>query len=99
MNVVWTKAALKQLRSIHDYIAADSIGYAKRLTDRLIKRSEQLANSPESGGRVLEYDNATIRELLEGPYRIIYRIRPSRVDVIAVIHGARPLPSDLRQDQ
>jgi hypothetical protein len=58
MNVVWTKAALKQLRSIHDYIAADSIGYAKRLTDRLVKRSEQFANSPESGGRVLEYDKA-----------------------------------------
>lgn len=95
MKVVWTKAALKQLRGIHDYIATDSIGYAKRLADRIIKRTEQLQAFPASGGKVLEYDDPTIRELLEGPYRIIYRLRPDRVDVVAVIHGARQLPSDL----
>ena len=30
-----------------------------------------------------------IREVIERPYRIIYYIQADRIDVIAVIHGAR----------
>ena len=39
-----------------------------------------------------EYDADDIRELIEKPYRIIYRIKPDQIDVLAVIHGARLLP-------
>lgn len=35
-----------------------------------------------------------IREILEGPYRIIYRVHPGRVRILAVVHGARTLPED-----
>jgi toxin ParE1/3/4 len=33
----------------------------------------------------------TLREVIEGPYRIIYLIKPDQLDVIAVVHGARDL--------
>ncbi len=92
MKVKWTTTARKHLKSIHDYIAADSATYARRLIDRITNRTKQLATFPESGGRVLEYDDPAVREVLEGPYRIIYRVRSDRVDVIAVIHSARQLP-------
>ena len=92
MRVTWTNTARAQLQNIHDYIAADSTGYAKRLVERIIRRSEQLANYPESGAIVLEYDSPEIREVLEGSYRIIYRLRSNRIDVVAVVHGARLLP-------
>jgi plasmid stabilization system protein ParE len=29
---------------------------------------------------------------LEGPYRIIYCIKPDQVDVLAVIHAAQEIP-------
>jgi toxin ParE1/3/4 len=32
--------------------------------------------------------------LIEGPYRIIYHIKPDQIDVIAVIHGARNVLRD-----
>jgi toxin ParE1/3/4 len=92
MRVAWTNAAQAQLQSIHDYVAADSAGYAKRLVERIIRRSEQLVNYPESGAIVLEYGSPEIREVLEGSYRLIYRLRTNRVDVVAVVHGARLLP-------
>lgn len=92
MRVVWTYAARAQVQGIYDYVAADSVGYAKRLVDRIIRRSEQLVNHPESGAIVSEYNSPQVRELFEGPYRIIYRVRVDRLDVIAVIHGARLLP-------
>jgi toxin ParE1/3/4 len=33
-----------------------------------------------------------IREVIERPYRIIYRIREDRIDVLAVVHSAQVLP-------
>ena len=92
MRVKWSATAKKHLKSIHNYIAADSKTYAQRLVDRITNRTKQLAAFPESGGRVLEYDDPAIREIVEGSYRIIYRIRHDRVDVVAVVHGARQLP-------
>ena len=41
-----------------------------------------------------EYDAEDIREIIEYPYRIIYRIKPDVIDVIAVLHSARLLPDD-----
>ena len=70
------------------HIALDSPAYAKRMVDRLTRRSQQIADFPFSGRRVPEYDIDKIREIIEGPYRIIYHIKPDQIDVVAVIHGA-----------
>ena len=48
-----------------------------------------------SGRTVAEYDAEDIREIIEKPYRIIYRIKPTRIEVLAVIHGAQPLPDKI----
>jgi toxin ParE1/3/4 len=76
------------LDAIYAHIALDSSAYAKRMVDRLTRRSGQIANYPLSGRRVPEYDMDQIREVIEGPYRIIYHIKPDQIDVVAVIHGA-----------
>jgi toxin ParE1/3/4 len=61
------------------------------MVDRLTRRSIQISQQPMSGRKVPEFNMDHIREVIEGPYRIIYRIRPERVDVLAVLHGARDL--------
>jgi plasmid stabilization system protein ParE len=58
------------------------------MVDRLTRRPQQIADFPLSGRRVPEYDIDKIREVIEGPYRIIYHIKPEQIDVVAVIHGA-----------
>jgi plasmid stabilization system protein ParE len=58
------------------------------MIDRLTRRSQQIADFPLSGRRVPEYDADQIREVIEGPYRIIYHIKPDQIDIVAVIHGA-----------
>ena len=63
--------------------------YAKRMVDRITRRSQQIADFPFSGRKVPEYDIDQIREIIEGPYRIIYHIKPDQIDVVAVIHVAR----------
>lgn len=71
------------------YIALDSPEYAKRMVDRITRRSQQIANFPLSGRKVPEYNLEQIREVIEDPYRIIYHIKPDQIDVLTVIHGAR----------
>jgi toxin ParE1/3/4 len=66
----------------------------RRIVDGITRRSEQIAEQPLSGRKVPEYDAEDIRELIEKPYRIIYRIKPDQIDVLAVIHGARLLPDE-----
>ena len=95
MKVHWTDTAQRHLLAIHNYIAQDSPRYGQRTVDRLTRRSQQLAAHPLSGAMVPEYDDPDIREVIERPYRIIYRVMPDQIDVIAVIHGARLLPPTL----
>jgi len=93
MNVHWTNTAQAHLDGIYRFIAQDSSEYAKRMVDRLTRRSQQIAEQPLSGRRVPEYDLDQIREVIEWPYRIIYHIKPDQIDVVAVLHGARNILS------
>jgi toxin ParE1/3/4 len=95
MNVYWTENAIEHLASIYEYIALNSPTYATGMVDRITRRSSQIADSPLSGRMVPEYQAPDIRELIEKPYRIIYRIKQDQIDVLAVIHGARLLPDEL----
>ncbi len=78
MRVYWTQEARDRLREIEAYIAKDSPQGAKQVIDRLLRRSLQLADLPNSGRRVPEYPEADLRELLERPVRIIYRATTTR---------------------
>jgi plasmid stabilization system protein ParE len=69
------------------------------IVDKITRRSEQIAGYPFSGRKVPEYDAEDIREIIEAPYRIIYKIKPDQIDVLAVIHGARLLPESLAQSE
>ncbi len=92
MNVYWTDTAQSNLDGIYTYIAKNSIQYAKRTVDRITSRSIQIGDFPLSGRKVPEISLDQIREVIEGPYRIIYYIKPDCIDVLAVIHGAENFP-------
>lgn len=46
---------------------------------------------PESGRVVPEFERPDLRELIESPYRLIYRVRADTIEVIAVVHLRREL--------
>ena len=96
MKVYWTRNAIKHLTNIYEYIALNSPTYARRMVDRITQRSEQISTQPFSGRKVPEYETEDIRELIEKPYRIIYRLKQDQIDVLAVIHGAQLLPEEIK---
>jgi toxin ParE1/3/4 len=87
MKVLWTETAENHLEAIFSYISLDSPEYARQMIDRITQRSIQAVSFPLSGRKVPEYDVEHIREVLEGPYRIIYLIKHNQIDILAVIHS------------
>jgi toxin ParE1/3/4 len=95
MIVNWTEAALADLRAIEAYIARHSPQYGRGMVERIFDRTGQLVDFPLLGPEVPEYEDESLRELLEGQYRIVYRVYEDRLDVVAVVHGARRMPQGL----
>ena len=95
MRVHWTDNAVDHLVNIYEYISLNSPTYAKQMVDRITRRTVQIGDQPFSGRSVPEYQAEDVRELIEKPYRIIYRIKQDQIDVLAVIHGARLMPDEI----
>lgn len=91
VKVVWTEFAVDDLRSIHSFISKDSKKYADRFIDKLIARTDQLEKNPNSGRVVPEFNVETVRELIEGNYRIIYKVDQDLIAIVRIHHSARQL--------
>jgi addiction module RelE/StbE family toxin len=86
------ESAWLDLDQITDYIALDSPRYAIEFTDRILERLEVLKKFKESGRIVPEFQNESLRELILGNYRIVYRIYSDKlVVVLRIIHGSKLL--------
>ncbi len=96
MTILWTATAVGHLAAIYEYISQTSPFYADRMVQRILARGPQLTTFPDSGRAVPEVGRSDIREVIEGPYRVIYRVTASQVAVLAVVHGRQasigPLP-------
>lgn len=88
-RIVWTEPALRDLDSIHSFIARDSKYYADVFLAELINCTERLKNFPRSGHTVREIGNEETREITFRHYRIIYDIVNDTVRILTVIHAAR----------
>ena len=93
MKVLWTDTAGAHLEAIHNYVAQTSPEYARRIVDKLTRRSMQIAAFPFSGRMVPEYELNEVREVIEGSYRVIYFVKEEKaqIEVLAVIHSTQEL--------
>ena len=92
-KVFWTRQARDDLRAIRDHIARDAPATAAAFVRRLRMSVGRLHEFPLSGQVVPEVGENSIREILFGSYRLIYRLTESRVEMIAVFHSAKILGS------
>lgn len=69
--VTWLDHAKADLRHIHDFIAADSRHYAKKVTQAIVDRTLQLSELLRIGKAVPEINDKGIRELHLYSYRIL----------------------------
>lgn len=91
-QVIWSPSSLRDLDSIGEFIARDSVHYAGLFVERIVAHVEKLREFPQSGRVVPEYGREDLREFIFESYRIVYRVRGDMIQVAAVVHGAKRLP-------
>lgn len=63
----------------------------KRLAREVVAQVERLADFPESGRIVPEFELVNLREIIHPPFRIVYRVDPARIRVVRVWRSERLL--------
>jgi len=91
VKIVWTEQATQDLENLFEYISKDSVLYGSRTVEKLYSRVNILKEYPSSGRKLIEISK-NYRELVEGNYRLIYKITSSDlIHIITVFHTARHL--------
>jgi len=89
LPVIWTHRAKAGLFGIGDYIACRNPPAATRLVAEILDQALVLNTLPRSGRIVPELGNESIRELIHGNYRIVYRIDDDALRILTVFEGHR----------
>ena len=95
MKIVWTKRAERHVRSAYRYWSNEkSETAADLMLERILSTVELLERNPDIGrpGRI-----ATSRELILTPlpFVLAYRVRRDKIEIAALIHGARKWPEQI----
>jgi toxin ParE1/3/4 len=91
-QIRWTDQAITDLAAISAFIEQDSPHYASVVAARLMRAVDRLRDFPRSGRVVPEFELSAAREVVERPYRIIYRlVREDEIHVLTVHHAAKEI--------
>lgn len=82
-------ADLESMRAWHAEQAVPEVG--ERLIGEIVTSIEALADHPDMGRIVPEFDQRFLRELIRPPFRIVYRRDPKHVRVVRVWRSERLL--------
>jgi toxin ParE1/3/4 len=84
------ESAVRDLEEIRDWYAAqDASEVGERIVGEVLASVDQLAEFPESGRVVPEFDVPLLRELIRPPFRIVHRLDAERVRIVRVWRSER----------
>lgn len=95
MTLILSKNVKNDIKKIYNYIAKDSLKYAKETSNNIYYLISKLEFSPYLGRYVPELTDKRYRELLYKSYRIIYSVYED-INIIYIhfiIHSKRNLES------
>lgn len=92
--VVWTEVAARDVERLATRIAEDAPLRVDRIIDRILGRGDGLATMAHRGRTPPELrmiSDRTWLEVIEAPWRILYRVVGEVVEIHAVLDGRRDL--------
>lgn len=92
VGVSFAESALSDLAGIQAWYADEGLpAVGERLVAAIFERVEVLADHPDIGRVVPEFEQPFLRELIHPPFRIVYRRDPLRVRIVRVWRSERVL--------
>ena len=90
LKIIWSALAVDQVRDIASYKPAVALKWADGIFDSVAR----LVEFPKSGRIVPELGRSEIREMVEGNYRVIYKVKEKELLVLVVKSYRQKLTPD-----
>jgi len=94
LTVVWTEVAMRDVERLTIRLSEDAPLRVEAIIERIVARGESLANLAQRGRTPPELRSVadqTWLEIIEAPWRIVYRVVGRTVQIHAVLDGRRDL--------
>ncbi len=90
-EIIFSPKAVGDLEKIVRYIALNNPEAARKVGQNLLDKTKELSQFPFKGQKVLEFDDADIRQIILKPYRIVYRVEEDlkRVSIARFWHSSQ----------
>ena len=89
MKIVFTSAALADLKDIYSYVSVNYPSVVSSLERRMSAVLARIAEWPESAREVEERPGTRVVPLIRYPYKVFYRIAGDRIEILHIHHTAR----------
>lgn len=92
--LTWSPTARLDFRDLVGYIADFDPVAAEKFGQGIFEAVERLPHFPESGRMVPEFNEPTLREIIQKPCRIVYRLKHQEgtIQIVRIWHAARGIP-------
>jgi len=90
LPVVWLPDAIEAAEKIVDYIGERNPAAAQKIRDAFVASTEFAAHHPYMYRRSQRILGA--REISVHPYRVLYRVTATRLEVVVVVHVRQDFP-------
>jgi plasmid stabilization system protein ParE len=90
--ISFAESALRDLEEVRAWYTEQGVpDVGARLVTEVFQRVQALADHPDMGRVVPEFEQPFLRELIHPPFRIVYRRDPQRVRIVRVWRSERLL--------
>jgi toxin ParE1/3/4 len=90
IDISFAASAVSDLKKIRNWYADQGVpDVGKRLIGEIFRRIETLETHPELGRIVPEFEQPYLRELIQAPFRIVYRRDPGKVRIVRIWRSER----------
>jgi toxin ParE1/3/4 len=90
MAISFAESALRDLEEVRTWYVEQGVPeVGTRLVQGVLQRIQVLAEHPDIGRVVPEFDQPFLRELIQPPFRIVYRRDPQRLRIVRVWRSER----------
>lgn len=92
LRIEFAESAVTDLEDIIAWYADQQVPeVGKRLVGEVVAQVERLADFPESGRIVPEFELPNLREIIYPPFRVVYRVDAARIRIVRVWRSQRLL--------
>jgi plasmid stabilization system protein ParE len=92
MNIEFAESAITDLENIKTYYQEQLVPHVgEKFVVDILAHIETLPVNPEIGRLVPEFNAAHIRELIHAPYRVVYTLNSSTIQIIRIWRSERLL--------